>query len=229
MPRHVLIGFLAVLFVFVIGQVKAEDASANAPKTTTTTVGHVGKLAWPFLAGNVRVASTDDPKMKEMLAASFVKSGYTVISDYEKKANTFTIFRNYRGKASNYVPPTANTPAEGGGWGSAIFSLGLNVLIGQKMGLINTSNIFQSNANTLVDTARRAGEAYGTPQGKSAEEMASATKNANGEINLVVYQLCFSASNACAYALSAGASDLDVLDAACFKDGILKLAGQDSE
>lgn len=216
--------FALAMFALAISQVNAEDINANTPEIKTTTVGKLPKLAWPFLyIGKVSIASPDAPKMAERLAASFAKSGYTVAENSEKP--TYTIIQDYRGKAADYVPQTSDTGSGGGGWVSALFNLGLNVLIGQKMGLINTGNLLQSNANTVADTVRRAGEAYGNPDEKA--ERISAAEKAKEETNLVVYRLCFTGN--CAYALSAGPSDLNQLDDACFKAGILKLAGQDAE
>ncbi len=188
----------------------------------TSTVGKLGKLAWPFLyMSKVSVASPDAPKLAESLAASFEKSGYKMEENTQKP--TYVIIRDFRGKAIDYVPQSSNAGSGGGGWASALFSLGLNVLIGQKMGLVNTDHLIQSNANTVADTVRRAGDAYGNPNENT--EIASAAEKAKAETNLVVYRLCMMGS--CAYALSAGATDLDRLDVACFKDGILKLAGQE--
>lgn len=225
MRRTLGLATLAVLLVSVIGNACAEDISANTPEIKTTTVGGVMKLPWAFLGGKVNVASPDEPKMSERLAASFAKSGYEIVDKPGKRINSFVIIRDYRGKAADYVPQTSDTGSGGGGWGGALFSLGISVLIGHQMGVINTSNLLQSNANTVADTVRLASDAYGNPTGNA--EMASAAEKAREETNLVVYRLCFAGS--CAHALSAGASDFERLDDACFKDGILKLAHQDAE
>lgn len=212
-----------MLFVMATGYVNA-DAAGEA-EIKTSTVGKTAKLAWPFLAGKISVKSSEAPKMADMLTASFAKSGYTIDNNSVKP--TYVIFRMHRGKAADYAPQESSDKSEGAGWVGAFFSLGFNVLVGQKLGLINTSNIRQSDANTLADTARRASDAYGNPTNNADKnaEMATAAEKVKEETNLVVYALCFSGH--CAYALSAGEADLDRLDEACYRDGILKLAGQD--
>lgn len=225
MRRTLGLAILALFFVSMIGNACAEDTTAIVPEIKTTTVGGVMKLAWPFLGGKVNVASRDAPKMAERLAASFAKSGYKVVDKPGKLIDSFQIIRDYRGKAADYVPQTSDTGSGGGGWGGALFSLGISVLIGHQMDVISTSNLLQSNANAVAETVRLASDAYGNPTENA--EMASAAEKAREETNLVVYRLCFAGS--CAHALSAGASDLERLDEACFKDGILKLAHQDAE
>lgn len=208
---------LAVLLFFGLAGV----ASAT-PEVKTNTVGNIAKLAWaPIYFGKVSVASPDAPKLAKALAASLAKSGYKMEENIEKP--TYVIIQDFRGKAVDYVPQASNAGTTGGGWASALFSLGLNVLIGQKMGLINTSNVLQSNANAVATTVQQAGQAYGNPS--QNEEQAKVAEKAKEATNLVVYRLCMGGN--CAYALSAGEADLDKLDEACLKDGIFKLAGQE--
>lgn len=224
MFRNYLIAALAVCFVSVIGNACADDTNTNATEIKTSTVGHVGKLAWAFLGGTVSVDSPDAQAMAARLAENFAKSGYKVVENSEHP--TYRIMRDFRGKAANYVPPTSGDKSEGGNWGGALLNLGVSVLIGHQMGLINTSNLLQSNAYAVAETVRQTGDAYVNPA--KSEEMTSAAEKGREEMNLVVYRLCYH-GNQCAYALSSGTSDLERLDEACFKKGILKLAGQDAE
>lgn len=213
-PRVVLLSVAMVMASHANADVAGEDIK-------TSTAGKLAKLAWPFIyMGKVSVVSRDSPKLAEALAASFEKSGYKMEKNLEKP--TYEITRQFRGKASDYNPPKSDTSSDGG-WGSALFTLGLNLLIGQKMGVINTDNILQSNANALADTARRASDAYGNP-GQDAEH-ANVAEKVKAEKNLVVYRVC--AMGSCAYTLAAGSADLEQLDEACYKNEILKLAGQD--
>lgn len=204
------------------GQVHA--AANNASEIKTSTVGGISKLASPFFYfGKVSVASPDAPKFAEELASSFAKSGYKVVEDKSKP--TYVIIRDFRGKAADYVPQTADTRT-GGGWASALFTLGINLLVGEKLGLINTSNVLQSNSVTLADTIEKTGRAYSEGNPSQNEGRAKAAEKAKEEAtNLVVYRLCTGGN--CAYALAAGDADLDQLDEACFRKGILKLAGQE--
>ncbi len=109
----------------------------------------------------------------------------------------FRIIRDYRGKAADYVPQTSDTSTGAGGWGSALASLGVGVLIGKNLGLINTHNLLMSDANTVANLVQRTAEAYGDP-GQN-EERAKATEGVKVERNLVAFRLCFRGQ--CAYAL----------------------------
>jgi hypothetical protein len=135
------------------------------------------------------------------------------------------IIRDYRGKTADYVPQTSDTSTGGGGWGSALANLGVGVLIGKNLGLVNTHNLLMSDANTVAKLVQQTGEAYGDP-GQN-EDRAKTVEGVNSERNLVAFRLCFRGQ--CAHALSAGDASLDDLEEACFRDGILKLAKLETE
>lgn len=203
----------------------ASAAEALAPVgIKTSTVGIVGTPSTFFsslFGSRYGVASPDAPELAARFAGKLVKRGYRLYerSDLNRDSQ-YVIILDYRGKASDYVPQTSDTSTGAGGWGSALANLGVGVLIGKNLGLVNTRNLVMSDANTVANLVQRTGEAYGDP-GQN-EGRAKTAEGVKEERNLVAFRLCFRGQ--CAHALSAGDASLDDLEEACFRDGILKLA-----
>jgi hypothetical protein len=190
----------------------------------TSTVGIVGTPSTFFsslFSSKYGVVSPDAPELAVRFAGRLVKRGYRLYerSDLNRESQ-YVIIRDYRGKAADYVPQAADTNSGAGDWGSVLANLGVGVLIGKNLGLINTHNLLMSNANTVANLVQRTAEAYGDP-GQN-EERAKTAEGVKEERNLVVFRLCFRGQ--CAHALSAGDASLDALEEVCFRDGILKLA-----
>lgn len=208
----------------------ASAAEAVAPvRIKTSTVGVVGAPSTFFsslFGSRYGVVSPDAPELAARFAGQLVKRGYRLYerSDLNRESQ-YVIIRNYRGKTADYVPQTSDTSTGGGGWGSALANLGVGVLIGKNLGLINSHNLLMSDANTVANLVQQTGEAYGDP-GQN-EERAKAGEGIKDERNLVAFRLCFRGQ--CAHALSAGDASLDDLEEACFRDGILKLAKLETE
>lgn len=203
----------------------ASAAEAVAPVgIKTSTVGIVGTPSTfiSSLFGSMYgVVSPDAPELAARFAGRLAKRGYRLYEGSDlNRDSQYVIIRDYRGKAADYVPQAADTNSGAGGWGSALANLGVGVLIGKNLGLINTHNLLMSDANTVANLVQRTAEAYGDP-GQN-EERAKTTEGVKDERNLVAFRLCFRGQ--CAYALSAGDASLDALEEACFRDGILKLA-----
>ena len=218
------IGLALALLSLAVGAGAAEGVASGQIKTST--VGIVGVLS-PFfsaLLGNKHgVVSPDAPDLAAKFADRMVKRGFTLYATPEitKDSDVYVIIRDYRGKAADYVPQTAEIRMGGGGWGSAIASLGLGVLVGKNLGTINTNSLLMSDANAVANLVQRTGDADGNP-GQN-EDRAKAKEGVKDERNLVAFRLCFRGQ--CAHALSAGDASVDDLEDACFRDGILKLAG----
>ena len=221
MRKMVLSG--ALLSLVQAGAASGAEAVA-AVSINTSTVGKVGApstFVSSLFGSKYGVASPDAPELAARLAGRLVKRGYRLYEASDlNRVSQYVIIRDYRGKAADYVPQTADASTGGGGWGSALANLGLGILIGKNLGLINTHNLLMSDANAVANLAQRTAEAYGDPG--QIEDRANATQSVKAERNLVAYRLCFRGQ--CAHALSAGDASLDALEEACFKEGILKLA-----
>lgn len=213
----------ALLSLSLAGAASATEALAPVG-IKTSTVGIVGTPSTFFsslFGSKYGVVSHDAPELAARFAGRLVKRGHRLYerSDLNRESQ-YVIIRDYRGKAADYVPQTSDTSTGAGGWGSALANLGVGVLIGKNLGLINTHTLLMSDANTVANLVQRTGEAYGDP-GQN-EDRAKTAEGVKEERNLVVFRLCFRGQ--CAHALSAGDASLDALEEACFRDGILKLA-----
>jgi len=209
-----------------LGLAGAASAAEAVPplRIKTSTVGVVGtpsKFFSSLFGSKYGVVSPDAPELAARFAVRLVERGYRLYerSDLNRESQ-YVIIRDYRGKAADYVPQTSDASTGGGGWGSALANLGVGVLIGKNLGLVNTHNLLMSDANTVANLVQRTGEAYGDP-GQN-EDRAKTVEGVKEERNLVAFRLCFRGQ--CAHVLSAGDASLDVLEEACFRDGILKLA-----
>ena len=218
----------AFLSLSLAGAANAEEAVAPVG-IKTSTVGIVGTPSAFFsslFGSRYGVVSPDAPELAARFAVRLVKRGYRLYerSDLNRDSQ-YVIIRDYRGKAADYVPQTSDASTGGGGWGSALANLGVGVLIGKNLGLVNTHNLLMSDANTVANLVQRTGEAYGDP-GQN-EDRAKTAESVKEERNLVAFRLCFRGQ--CAHVLSAGDASLDDLEEACFRDGILKLAKLETE
>ncbi len=222
------VGFAwAFVSLTLAGTASAAEALAPA-RIKTSTVGNVGTPSTFFsslFGSRYGVVSPDAPELATRFEVRLAKRGYRLYAQSDPNRDSeYVIIRDYRGKAADYVPQTSDTNT-GGGWGRALANLGVGVLIGKNLGLINPHNLLMSDANTVANLVQRTGEAYGNP-GQN-EDRAIAAEGVKGERNLVAFRLCFRGQ--CAHALSAGEASLEDLEEACFSDGILKLAKLETE
>jgi hypothetical protein len=218
----------ALVSLSLAGAASASEALTPA-RIKTSTVGVVGTPSTFFsslFGSRYGVVSPDAPELATRFEVRLAKRGYRLYerSDLNRDSQ-YVIIRDYRGKAAAYVPQTSDTSMGGGGWGHALASLGVGVLVGKNLGLINSHNLLMSDANTVANLVQRTGEAYGNP-GQN-EDRARAAEGVKDERNLVAFRLCFRGQ--CAHALSAGDASLEELEEACFREGILKLAKLDTE
>lgn len=222
-------GVALALLCLVVGVDVGAAGDAEQDRIKTTTVGSMPPPSQFFsslFGAKYGAVSRDAPELAARLAARLSQQGYRLYepSEITRNSDVFVIIRDYRGRAADYVPQTSEAGTRGG-WGSALVSLGLGVLVGKNLGVVNTHNPLMSDANTVANLVQRTGEAYGNPGlNEDRSVAADAIKDAR---NLVAFRLCFRGQ--CAYALSAGDASHEVLEESCFKEGILKLAGLEEE
>lgn len=216
---------MVLLVSSLLGCASSSVNESNADKIKTVTSGIAGTPSsfWSGLfVRTYGVLSPDAPEMAKRLEADMAAKGYK-IHDHagdKSRGEDLVIIRDYRGTAAGYVPQTSEVGSRGG-LGSALVSLGIGIAIGKNMGVVNTHNPLMSNPNTVANLVVRTSEAYGDPG--LADKRASDAATMKNEPNLVALRLCF--RNQCGYAVSAGDASHDDLENACYRDGILKLAG----
>ena len=132
-------GLVCALSLTLAGTASAAEALAPA-RIKTSTVGNVGTPSTFFsslFGSRYGVVSPDAPELATRFEVRLAKRGYRLYAQSDPNRDSqYVIIRDYRGKAADYVPQTSDTSMGGGGWGHALASLGVGVLVGKNLGLI---------------------------------------------------------------------------------------------